>query len=250
MKGIKYLLLLVIVFSLCFASCFSGFFEDKAESIVVIGKEHDTKIRFVNPGAQKVTIYKDYDRHSASKIMDLAGGTSSSYMDWNDPAPEYTFYTTYYLNILSAELPYIPAPEYRGGAFEEPIKKNDTTDINIPPLSSVLYGAENEILINDAYVTIVNYTSQSFRVISGSSFLPNIRTGQTLVGSNENFAVFKISGIVLNSTRLEVGASVHPFSNLISSVDAGHCYLFTFSNNVLSYEPSTGYKKICLSNSN
>ena len=167
---------LAVIVCLFFNSCFSGFFEDKKESIV--GEEDmytvivpvtqgrvNLRNNFNATNGHAVNVYLSYDKQKPLATVPARG----SIIVPVNPNPMQHFYFTYLLKIISSgkeiNIGYTPTNDYGGGAVIVPITEStQPTPVIIPSIHDLIVNAGKPErlslpLVDDIYFLIRNNTS-------------------------------------------------------------------------------------------
>jgi len=250
MKGIKFYFTIVIL-TMLFSSCFTGFFPTTEESITGIERHHTTRVRFNNNtgglnlfNRHRVSVFSDMNRQT--KIgQDVAPNSTSGFFECT-PSNLFSFYLTYHLTIGGVNIPYNP-PLERGGWLPFPVKRNEDNTVPIPPLAEVMTGQLNDLLITDAfYLAIKNNGSFVMSLMAGimtqipvNSIEPYIQPGQT--------GIYRLENQTLSGLNILVLLNTYPFP--INTAYRGNVYLFDFDGNDILHNPATDVIEITVSNS-
>ena len=230
MKKIS-LCLLLAVLVLFVASCFSGFFEDKNETVIGDKNPYTTRVQFDNrAGAHKVQLFNNGGRTSQ-----IGGDVQKGYMSSLADCPHgnpYTFFVTYFLNINGAEIPYVPASG-KGDHFQYPVPRGEDTVVPVPTLASSGITNDEILITSYIYLNIQNRGGRMVELfaggVGGASAMQEGINGEKNIPHNGQ-VIYRLSNPNLTNLNIRPsGIADLPFP--VYSYQRGYVYLFEYTSN-------------------
>lgn len=212
-------------------SC-TGFFDLGEEEITSLkdpNKPTLTKIYFDNRGNNfSVNVY--YSSRD-SKPCQILNNQRSDDIPWF-PKEDCSFYVTYFLPLYSSEIPYIPKGDK--GYISLPTVKDQTTRVEIPPLSSLITDG-NEALLNKPWLILTNSGFTRCQLLRGTGLIKS-ESGAEQVNPSGGVGLFELpNGAEPGNYKILKGATETPLPADITSFQNGYVYVVDYNGSTATF---------------
>jgi len=181
-----------------------------------------TQVVFNNPNAYPVGIFSSSSR--TTSITTVVKQGSSSPLSWvATNADGYTFYLTYYFDVEGARIPFVPPVASNAGFVTRSIKRNDTTQVQLPALTE--YVQPTQRLSSDIWISVKNTGISQANLLNWTTILSQEDNKGMYIQPGET-GLYKLT---TNNPSLKIlmGASEIPLPTI--TFQQGNLYILDFN---------------------